>query len=363
MILVNRNFGNPVLSSVIGDMFKASTDDNMNIDSSMNITDVLASDSTLVSTINNLIKTKQTSTGFPPATQAIVANNALNGYKSLNINPKNFYIVTEQFLRVLDKVYTKLWNESFTEKGIYTPSKLITIYKGFVSDCSKGENSTYNYYDLLGEYGEIPSLETKINIMLFKKFIDRCITAGILDETDRLDYQDQISLNDLNKIDLSTQIDSTNKIISMIMNSPITIEPNIAAGEGTYLYGKKLFLMFVPYLSNYNTITNTSKQHLDKEPTESFVAFGSTYSTINTAEHALPVRRPYAFFKPKTDASKFGRSLPLATHLIWSIGTPEDKELALLEGKPVPDLIFDHLDRISHIDSLTLKIKFDKLQF
>ena len=366
MILVNRNFGNPVLSSVIGDMFKASSDDNMNIDSSMNITDVLASDSTLVSTIQNFIKTKMNPNVFSPVQQAAVANEAFNGYKSLNINPKNFYIVTEQFLRVLDKVYTKLWNESFTETGIYTPSKLITIYKGFVSDCSKGENSTYNYYDLLGEgtsYPQYPSLETKINIMLFKKFIDRCITAGILDETDRLDYQDQISLNDLNKIYLSTQIDSTNNFISMIMNNPITIEPNIVAGEGTYLYGKKLFLMFVPYLSNYNTITNTAKQHLDKEPTESFVAFGSTYSTINTSEYALPVRRPYAFFKPKTDASKFGRSLPLATHLIWSIGTPEDKELALLEGKPVPDLIFDHLDRISHIDSLTLKIKFDKLSF
>ena len=76
-----------------------------------------------------------------------------------------------------------------------------------------------------------------------------------------------------------------------------------------------------------------------------------------------PVKRPIAFFKPKTDASKFGRSLPLATHLIWSIGTPEDKAAAELAGTTPPDLVFDHLDRISHIDSLTLKIKFDKLQF
>ena len=338
MILVNRNFGNPVLAEVIGDMFKGSSDDGMNIEW-VNHTNALASGSSLVSVLKNVLY----DSGL--AAEAAVA---AERYNNFNNSPKNIYIVTEHFLKVLDKVYTKIWNESFTENGIYVPSNLSTIFNGFSVDT-----------------GGI--LESNTNIMIFKKFVDRCITAGILQEEDRLQYEDQVLINDLNKTNISTQIDLESKLITFTSAEPMNIQPDIDASEGHYLYGKKLFLMMTPYQTNEETIKNIlhTTVFTGTEPfrNSSLVRYYVTGIAEYKYPVNTPVRRPIAFFKPKTDASKFGRSLPLATHLIWSIGTPEDKELALLEGKPVPDLIFDHLDRISHIDSLTLKIKFDKLSF
>lgn len=356
MILVNRNFGNPVLAEVIGDMFRSSSDEGQNIEW-VNHTNVLASGSSLVSSLKNILyDTGDLSGSVGVATASATAAAAKIPYDNFNNSPKNIYIVTEHFLKVLDKVYTKIWNESFTENGIYVPSNLSTLFNGFSVDT-----------------GDIQ--ESNSNIMIFKKFVDRCITAGILQEEDRLQYEDQVLINDLNKTNISTQIDLESKLITFTSAEPMNIQPDIDAREGQYLYGKKLFLMMTPYQTNEETIKNIlpttvftgtepfrngSYVRYDANPSGSGSGAGSIVYNylVNT-----PVRRPLAFFKPKTDASKFGRSLPLATHLIWSIGTPEDKELAMLEGKPVPDLIFDHLDRISHIDSLTLKIKFDKLSF
>ena len=308
MILVNRNFGNPVLSSVIGDMFKGSSDTGQNVDK-IPTTNALATKSTLVSALTN-------------ADFDNIYNSTCN----------NFYIVTDHFLKTLDKVYTKIWNESFTETGIYTPSNLATLYHGFVTDTSAGSTST--------------------DFMMFKKFVDRCITAGILVEADRLDYQDQIFVSGMSRANMSTQVDLANKLITMTHSSPIDIAPDINAMNGSYLYGKKLYLMMTPYLINQSVIKNT------------YASLSEPFSnSVGTGGNIVYVKRPLAFFKPKTDASKFGRSLPLATHFIWSIGTPEDKALAEANNQTPPDLIFDHLDRISHIDSLVLKIKFDKLQF
>ena len=353
MILVNRNFGNPVLGAVIGDMFKAITDDYV-IGKGfewVNHTNTLASGSTLVAGLQSKFYDGQ----------SYIAQSKTY-FESTQTKPLNFFLVTEHFIKTLDKVYTKIWNESFTETGIYNVSNLVTIYNGFVSDYSLEGNSLFsNTYN-----------NTIINFMLFKKFVDRCITAGILLEEDRLDYKDQISLTDLNKADLSTQIDYDNKVITFTASKPIDIKPDLNAMASEYLAGKKLYLMMTPYLTNESVETgqvadmvnigaSDPTEQLKQEPITNY--FRAYNGTSSGADYYVPVKRPIAFFKPKTDASKFGRSLPLATHLIWSIGTPEDKEIALLEGKPVPDLIFDHLDRISHIDSLTLKIKFDKLQF
>ena len=311
MILVNRNFGNPVLASVIGDMFRASSDAGQKV-SYVPTTDALATNSSLVSTLT-------------------IYNISTPSLENYNSTCNNFYIVTEQFLKTLDKVYTKIWNESFTETGIYIPANLATIYRGFVIDSELTSSSGNNAF------------------MLFKRFVDRCITAGILDEADRLQYEDQIFLSGMSRVNMSTQIDLDNKLITLTHSTPINIAPDINAMTGQYLNGKKLFLMVTPYLTNYNVDRYTSGQG---EAVSSWVS-----STVG------PVRQPIAFFKPKTDASKFGRSLPLATHLIWSIGTPADEATALANNTTPPDLIFDHLDRISHIDSLVLKIKFDKLQF
>lgn len=308
MILVNRNFGNPVLSSVIGDMFKGSSDVGQKV-SLIPHSNILASGSSLVSVYSPTI--------------------SLVDFTNYNDTCNNFYLVTEHFLKTLDKVYTKIWNESFTETGIYVPANLVTMYHGFAIN------------------GQLTS--SNKDFMIFKKFVDRCISAGILLEEDRLQYEDQIFLSGMSRANMSTQIDLANKLITLTNSTPIDVAPDINAMTGQYLAGKKLFLMVTPYLTNYNVDANWSGT---VEAISSYVS-----SQIGS------VKQPLAFFKPKTDASKFGRSLPLATHLIWSIGTPEDKALAETNGTTPPDLIFDHLDRISHIDSLVLKIKFDKLQF
>ena len=339
MILVNRNFGNYALSQAIGDMFKGSTDTSGAKVAKVNNTNVLATNSTLVSALKNFQDGGYTN----GQANATVFQNDENAQ---NVSCNNFYLVTEHFLKTLDKVYTKIWNESFTETGIYIPANLATLFYGFATGA--------------------PIVSTSTEFMLFKKFVDRCITAGVLVEEDRLQYEDQVFLSGMTRANLSTQIDLDNKLITLTNSTPIDIIPDINAMTGQYLNGKKLFLMVTPYLPNESIAKSSTYLAADaiQEPFQNTLSIfyrNSVDAFIYMTDTA--VKRPLAFFKPKTDASKFGRSLPLATHLIWSIGTPADKELAILEGKPVPDLIFDHLDRISHIDSLVLKIKFDKLQF
>lgn len=350
MILVNKNFGTPVLSEVIGDMFKGSSNTGMNVDWVPN-TGALATGSALVAGQLNIVSSSgdwYNSTGSIPQP---IDTASINNFNNYNSTCSNFYIVTEHFLKTLDKVYTKIWNESFTETGIYVPANLATLFHGFAIN------------------GELNVSNT--DFMIFKKFVDRCITAGILLEEDRLQYEDQIFLSGMSRTDLSTQTDLNNKLITFTASKPIDVKPDLNAMITQYLNGKKLYLMMTPYLTNESIIkgqTETSGLVVTQEPFKQYHAIrhdinqnGSSITweyDINT-----PVKRPIAFFKPKTDASKFGRSLPLATHFFWSIGTPEDKAAAELAGTTPPDLIFDHLDRISHIDSLVLKIKFDKLQF
>ena len=337
MILVNRNFGNYALSQAIGDMFKGSSDVGQNVDEVRN-TNTLVAGSSLVTTLNN--------TALFYAKNSTVGSTIVAPFNDYNLTCNNFYLVTEHFLKTLDKVYTKIWNESFTEAGIYVPANLATMYHGFAIN------------------GELT--ESNTDFMIFKKFVDRCITAGILDEADRLQYEDQIFLSGMSRANMSTQIDLDNKLITLTNSTPIDVAPDLNGLVGQYLAGKKLFLMVTPYLTNESVIkgyTNIAQEPFQNANIVKYDTNGGAgvYNWVYLND--TPVKRPLAFFKPKTDASKFGRSLPLATHLLWSIGTPADKEIALIEGTPIPDLVFDHLDRISHIDSLVLKIKFDKLQF
>ena len=344
MILVNRNFGNPVLAEVIGDMFKGSSDD-LNVGPVFH-TNALSSGSSLVSIYYTGLTQGYDGSGLGSAAAASAAAAAdpfINAFNRYQPNSHNFYIVTEHFLKVLDKVYTKIWNESFTENGIYNPNNLVTLYAGFVQE-NKNEASDEN-------------------IMVFKKFVDRCITAGILTEEDRLQYEDQIKLTEMIRKDLSTQVNLDTKTITFTAAEPIDVEPDLNAMETSYLNGKKLYLLMTPYLTNETVIKGINEA--TQEPIKQQFGYYITalYTGVVKNFPFRGLRQPIAFFKPKTDASKFGRSLPLATHLIWSIGTPKDKAAAELAGTTPPDLVFDHLDRISHIDSLTLKIKFDKLQF
>jgi hypothetical protein len=81
--------------------------------------------------------------------------------------------------------------------------------------------------------------------------------------------------------------------------------------------------------------------------------------------HVGTSHEPISYFKPKTYQTRFNKgSMPMATHLIWRIGTQETRETAITENSPfVPEVIFDHVDRISHIDNFKLRIKYNVVRF
>ena len=313
MVLFNNNFSSPITKTILSEYFTTVTNS---------------------SPLNYQIR----SSGFPAGGTLLytysakhVVDAVASVANSMSTNPKNFQIVTEKFLTVLDKVYTKIWNESFTENAIYNRNVLVNLYSCF---------SDSGYTD---KYFFAPAK--------FHAFVDRCITAGILTEDDRLTSEDQIFIAQPQGT-ISTNIDTVNNIITFSSNSVINID-DFNTQEGSYLYGKKLYLLMTPFIANA-AILNTSK--VGEEPVSSVLLSGSNSVVANAYS-------PWGFFKPKSPNSKFGGSVPLAPHLFWRIGTPEDKEMALLEGTEVPEIIFDHLDRVSHIDTFQLKVKYGPIQF
>lgn len=341
MILFNNNFSSPITKTILSEYFTTVTNPtNLNVMGC--ITDntgtmSYASGSTLVGRLMTNV-------------QVAAPKENINTYirNSASTNPKNFQIVTEKFLKVLDKVYTKIWNEAFTETGIYSPNALASIFSGFSSN-DYGWKAT-NQFDGVLQYW-YPTIYT----MRFYNFVSRCITAGILTEDDRLTSEDQIFIAQPQGT-ISTNIDTVNNIITFSSNSVIDIS-DFNTQEGSYLYGKKLYLLMTPFIANASTIKlNINYNHTQLEPVSSSQFWGGYNEHLNFYS-------PWGFFKPKSSDSKFGASLPLATHLFWRIGTPEDKELALLEGTEVPEIIFDHLDRVSHIDTFQLKVKYGPIQF
>lgn len=344
MILFNNNFSSPITKTILSEYFTTVTTPNdlnpMNCITNSSGEMLYASGSTLV---GNLIGN---------ANYLLVGNGTINSVvlDSSRIHPRNFQIVTEQFLKVLDKVYTKIWNESFNETGIYNPKALASIFSGF---------SVNNYW-----FNPNNKLDTQqywcptISTMGFYNFVSRCITAGVLDETDRLTTEDQIFVSQPSNT-ISTNVDTVNNIITFNSNSVIDIQ-DFNTQEGSYLYGKKLYLLMTPFIANASVIDSAVKYNtISPEPVSSSTHW--KFDQNNSSEKRF--YSPFGFFKPKSSDSKFGSSLPLATHLFWRIGTPEDKEIAILEGSEVPEIIFDHLDRVSHIDTFQLKVKYGPIQF
>ena len=317
MILFNNNFSSPITKTILSEYFTTVTNPPF---------------------LNYQIR----SSGFPAGGTLLYTYSAKhavdavsNTANSMRTNPKNFQIITEKFLTVLDKVYTKIWNESFTENAIYNRNVLVNLYS-----CFSDSGYTDNYFFAPAK---------------FHAFVDRCITAGILTEDDRLTSEDQIFIAQPQGT-ISTNIDTVNNIITFSSNSVINIA-DFNTQEGSYLYGKKLYLLMTPFIANASTIYPSIQFNSPQlEPVSS-----SQYWAAPSGHWSF--YSPWGFFKPKSPDSKFGSSVPLATHLFWRIGTPEDKEMALLEGTEVPEIIFDHLDRVSHIDTFQLKVKYGPIQF
>lgn len=319
MVVLNKNFKNAVAAEMFGGFFNPTTNSNKYFDK-LPHTGVLATNSSLVAARGDNVTDSVTS-------DAVTFDNAtIPGFLG-SLPSNNLFIVTDHFLKVVDKIYTKLWNESFTETGIYDPAVLQVFYHTFVETN--------------------PS-----DFMSMKSFVARCISTGILDSGDALVDDDQIAVTGLTKNNISTNLDLDAGVITYNINIPAKLYRNIDSTAGKYLNGKKLYLFFTPYLSNYSVDTSTIIGNLD--------AYTATvkeiFSGVTRFTTYRQVHKPYTKFKPKTSNSKFGGSVLMGTHLIWQIGTPADKELAIAEGTSVPEIIFDHTDKISHLDKLSLKV-------
>ena len=127
--------------------------------------------------------------------------------------------------------------------------------------------------------------------------------------------------------------------------------------------------MWTPYLKNETTVKygNTPTDFVPEEPTTLQVhytnydtSYGRIDTTLRTTSH-----EPVSYFKPKKYQTRFNKgSMPMATHLIWRIGTQDTRENAINTASPfIPEVIFDHIDRISHIDNFKLRIKYNTVRF
>lgn len=315
---------------------------------------------------------------------------------------ENFSLVTEKFIKVLDKFYKKLYHEDFTQNVFYS-QHILSIFQGIASPIYINTTSDHGGFTLYNKnhgnpqiiktnpfYGfKYPPLLAGINPNDFKLIIDRMISLGLMDEEDRLDIKDQCFLTGLKRTDIQIIDNKEEKTIDIICNNISDIVPdikteNLSSKEGVDQTGvgmsaehsfhkdKRLFLMYTPYLKNETTVKygNTLTDFIPEEPTTLQIKKSWTYNgwgsnSIIYMCHAGTSHEPISYFKPKTYQTRFNKgSMPMATHLIWRIGTQDTRETAITENSPfVPEVIFDHVDRISHIDNFKLRIKYNVVRF
>lgn len=304
---------------------------------------------------------------------------------------ENFSLVTEKFIKVLDKFYKKLYHEDFTQNVFYN-QHILSIFQGitkpsfFIGTVSqryfnKNHDNPQISKDLPLRGTENAPVQAGVNPNDFKLIIDRMISLGLMDEEDRLDIKDQCFLTGLKRTDIQIVNNTEEKTIDIICNKISDTVPdikteNLSSKEGVDQTGvgmsvehafhkdKRLFLMWTPYLKNEATVKygNTPTDFVPEEPTTLQVYYYSHYAgtILYTTSH-----EPISYFKPKTYQTRFNKgSMPMATHLIWRIGTQDTRETAITENSPfVPEVIFDHVDRISHIDNFKLRIKYNVVRF
>ena len=303
---------------------------------------------------------------------------------------ENFSLVTEKFIKVLDKFYKKLYHEDFTQDVFYS-QHILSIFQGIAKPSFFITNGSFRYFNKnhgnpqitkdLPLYGtENTPVPAGINPNDFKIVIDRMISLGLMDEEDRLDIKDQCFLTGLKRTDIQIIDNKEEKTIDIICNKISDTVPdikteNLASLEGVDQTGvgmslehafhkdKRLFLMWTPYLKNEATVKygNTLTDFVPEEPTTLQVNYNDSSGPILvTTSH-----EPVSYFKPKKYQTRFNKgSMPMATHLIWRIGTQDTRETAINTASPfIPEVIFDHVDRISHIDNFKLRIKYNTVRF
>ena len=387
MILFNKTWNNEVLSRSLLDIVRPSVDPNV-------YTGVCS---------DNIFRTDAVTyvDGICTASlqQFALANNSYNAnhamlhaiHNEFKSRVENFSLVTEKFIKVLDKFYKKLYHEDFTQNVFYS-QHILSIFQGISKPSFFIGNSSFRYFNKnhgnpqiskdfpLRGTGNAP-VDAGINPNDFKLIIDRMISLGLMDEEDRLDIKDQCFLTGLKRTDIQIIDNKEEKTIDIICNKISDTVPdikteNLASLEGVDQTGvgmslehafhkdKRLFLMWTPYLKNETTVKygNTLTDFVPEEPTTLQANYydGGFGPLLQTTSH-----EPVSYFKPKKYQTRFNKgSMPMATHLIWRIGTQDTRENAINASSPfIPEVIFDHVDRISHIDNFKLRIKYNTVRF
>ena len=386
MILFNKKWNEEVLSKALIDIVEPSINTNINCCACVDLPF-----HTNTFTMMNGICTQ--------STQQFVGLPYLNGpspmmqiFEELRLRMENFSIVTEKYLKTLDKFYKKLYHEDFITDVFYS-QHILSIFQGIAKPNIFISNNyprafIRNHTDpqikkdyLASAFTSFPFISIENNPNDFKIVIDRMISLGLMDEEDRLDIKDQCFLTGLKRANIQIVNNTEEKTIDIVCNNISDVIPDIKTENLSYKEGvdqtgigmsvehafhkdKRLFLMWTPYLKNETTVKygNTLTNFTPEEPTTLQVQIlnQSGYYVYGTTSH-----EPISYFKPKTYQTRFNKgSMPMATHLIWRIGTQDTREIAITENSPfVPEVIFDHVDRISHIDNFKLRIKYNVVRF
>lgn len=387
MILFNKKWNEEVLSKSLLDIVEPSVNPNVYC----GVCSSTISGAGAVTYVDGICT--ESLQRFDPATTSSadgLTSKILAIYDELKSRAENFSLVTEKFIKVLDKFYKKLYHEDFTQNVFYS-QHILSIFQGLAKPSFFIPTEYFRYYNknhgnpqitkdlpLRGTANAV--VAAGVNPNDFKLVIDRMISLGLMDEEDRLDIKDQCFLTGLKRTDIQIVDNKEEKTIDIICNKISDIVPDIKTENLSYKEGvdqtgvgmseehsfhkdKRLFLMWTPYLKNETTVKygNTPTNFTPEEPTTLQVRYRD-YSRLllQTTSH-----EPVSYFKPKTYQTRFNKgSMPMATHLIWRIGTQETRETAITENSPfVPEVIFDHIDRISHIDNFKLRIKYNVVRF
>lgn len=398
MIVFNKKWNEEVLSKALLDIVQPSVDPNMACGECTNADGAM---------VENICSASSQSFHFTNAgngmQNSIISLENIAEYQKYKLSKlENFSLVTEKFIKVLDKFYKKLYHEDFAQNVFYS-QHILSIFQGIASPIYINTISDHGGFTLYNKnHGNPQIIKTNpfygfkhkpllagINPNDFKIIIDRMISLGLMVEEDRLDIKDQCFLTGLKRANIQIVNNTEEKTIDIICNNISDIVPDIKTENLSYKEGvdqtgvgmstehdfhkdKRLFLMWTPYLKNEATIKygNTLTDFTPEEPTtlqsrKPWTIIGWGFEHISQMYHAGPSHEPISYFKPKTYQTRFNKgSMPMATHLIWRIGTQETRETAITENSPfVPEVIFDHVDRISHIDNFKLRIKYNVVRF
>jgi hypothetical protein len=338
MILFNKKWNEEVLSKALMDIVEPSTNPNYDCGACKNFpynTSVLNMVDGICTQSLQQFEGKAYVQGGGYITQV---------FSELRLRIENFSIVTEKYLKTLDKFYKKLYHEDFPTNVFYG-QHILSIFQGITKPNyfilnNQPKMFIRNFTDpqlkkdyLASVFTSVPFSPTETNPNDFKIVIDRMIALGLMEEEDRLDIKDQCFLTGLKRANLQIINNTEEKTIDIVCNNISDIIPdikteNLSSKEGVDQTGvgmsaehafhkdKRLFLMWTPYLKNEATVKygNTLTDFIPEEPTTMQINILGHYSNYiyGTTSH-----EPVSYFKPKKYQTRFNKgSMPMA-HILF----------------------------------------------